>query len=215
MKQILLLTFMSFTFLKGSAQNWNYLYSTSSDVTLAFSEVQSAKTIGKNRVEITPFFSSAFGKQNYIGFQFAYGISNDIDIRFRFESMWIKEGEISKIVSVFGIGPKFSLLKDNISFYIPIGSTVGEGTKNTWQIHPTLLFTLPIVKDLTEVSLSTKYLLPICEDCDNSIAVNLGFSLSSNLSKWAIRPEYGMLFYPGGSGYFSQFSLGYSIIFGD
>jgi hypothetical protein len=181
-----------------------------------FSEIQSARTVGKDNVEITPSYSSSGYANgglgfNHLGFQFAYGISNNIDIRFRYEFIWSKgENFEFQMMSIIGVGPKINLLKDKISFYIPIGRGLGKMTRYTWEIQPTFLFTLPIVKDKVEVTLSPKYLV-----FTNSFAVNLGFSLSSNLSKWAIRPEYGMLFYPDGSGFYSQFSLGYSITFGN
>ena len=46
------------------------------------------------------------------------------------------------------------------------------------------------------------------------VAVNVGASLSNDLKKWAIIPEYGILFVPGESGFFGQFSLGFSRAFG-
>lgn len=41
------------------------------------------------------------------------------------------------------------------------------------------------------------------------MAFNLGLGLSADFNRWAIRPEYGMLFNPGEEGHFGQFSIGF------
>jgi hypothetical protein len=187
-----------------------------------FSELQSARTVGDNRVEFTPSISTVDytedgereGLQNHIGLQAAYGITDKIDIRARYERIWIKEEGIDEGVSVFGIGPKFSLLENKIALYIPIGRAFGDETEETWQIHPTLLLTYPAVEDKLDITLSPKYLITLCEGCEDLIAVNLGLSFGNDLKQWSIRPEYGILFNPGESGYFGQFSIGYSTTFG-
>jgi len=182
--------------------------------TPVFSELQSARTVGKNRIELTPSFSSVSstdggkteGVQNEYGLQLAYGISSKVDLRFRYVYI---DG-----VSVVGIGPKFSLLKNKIAFSLPIGTALGANAGNTWELHPTLLFTVPAIKDKLDINLSPKYLMTLCKACEDLAAVNLGLSFSNNLNKWAIRPEYGLLFNPGESGHFSQFSIGFSTTFG-
>jgi hypothetical protein len=42
------------------------------------------------------------------------------------------------------------------------------------------------------------------------VAFNLGLGVSSDFNKWALRPEYDMLFNPGEEGHFGQFSIGLS-----
>ena len=186
-----------------------------------FSELQSARTVGKNKIEFTPSLSSVHfsknldseGVQNHIGIQTAYGITQKLDIRARYERFWLKEGDRQDGLSVVGIGPKVSLVENKIAFFIPIGKSFSEDILDTWGIHPTLLFTLPALRDKIDLTLSPKYLWTFCDHCDDFIAVNLGVSLSTDLNKWAIRPEYGLLFNPGESGYFGQFSLGFSTVF--
>lgn len=186
-----------------------------------FSELQSARLVGKGNVEATPSYSSVSyaedgeseGVQNHVGLQLAYGISPKLDIRLRYEYVWLKEdGDFSK--SVIAMGPKFSLLENMIAFYLPLGRALGEDTEDTWQLHPTLLLTYPALEDKLDISLSSKYLIAFCEDCDNLVAVNLGLALSSNVKRWAIRPEYGLLFNPGESGRFTHFSIGFSGVIG-
>ncbi len=187
-----------------------------------FSELQSARTVGKNRVEFTPSYSSvAFsedgesdGIQNHIGLQVAYGISEKLDIRFRYELIWLKDDEFSNNVSIMGIGPKYSVIQNKLAFYLPIGRAFGEDTDDTWQLHPTVLFTIPALEDKIDITISSKYLVTLCKSCDDYISFNFGAAFSNDLNKWAIRPEYGLLFNPGESGHFSQFSLGFSVSFG-
>ena len=187
-----------------------------------FSELQSARTVGKNRVEFTPSYSSvsfaADGErektQKHAGLQAAYGISDKIDIRVRYERAWEEGGTMKEGISMGAIGPKFSFVEDKMAFYLPIGRAFGEGTEDTWQIHPTFLFTMPVVKDKFDVTIAPKYLISFCEGCENLLAINLALSLSNDLNRWAIRPEYGMLFNPGEEGHFSQFSIGVSYAFG-
>jgi hypothetical protein len=188
-----------------------------------FSELQSARTVGKNRVEFTPSYSSvnfaADGErdkmQKHIGLQAAYGISDKVDIRVRYERAWEAEGSIKENgISIGAIGAKFSLIEDKIAFYLPIGRAFGEDTEDTWQMHPTFIFTMPVVAEKIDVTIAPKYLISFCEGCENLLAINLGLSLSDDLTRWAIRPEYGMLFNPGEEGHFNQFSIGVSYTFG-
>jgi len=187
-----------------------------------FSDLQSARLVGKGNVEATPSYSTvgfseegeSEGIQNHVGLQLAYGISSKIDLRLRYEYIWLKEGEdYSK--SVIGLGPKFSLLENKIAFYLPVGRALGEETSETWQLHPTLLLTFPAMEDKLDISFSSKYLIAFCEDCDNLVAFNLGLALSKNVKRWAIRPEYGLLFNPGESGRFYHFSIGFSGVIGN
>lgn len=188
-----------------------------------FSELQSARTVGKNRFELTPSYSTVSftsdketdGIQNHLGLRAAYGITPKLDLRFAYERIWPKEeGEFSDGVDVVGIGPKVSLVENMVAVSLPVGRALGEDSKDSWQFHPTLLLTLPAVPDKFDITLAPKYLFTFCEDCEDLVAVNLGLALSSDLKKWAIRPEYGMLFNPGEEGHFGQFSLGVTVAFG-
>jgi hypothetical protein len=187
-----------------------------------FSELQSARTVGENRIEVTPSFSTvnftedgeSDGVQNHLGIQSAYGISSKLDIRLRYEYIWLQDDNGDNDAHVLGIGPKYSLLENKIAIAVPFGRAFGEATKDTWQVHPTFLFTIPAIKDNLDINLSPKYLLTLCRDCDDYIAINLGLSFSNDFTKWAIRPEYGILFDPGESGHFAHFSIGFSTAFG-
>ncbi|MFT5168160.1 MAG: AraC-like DNA-binding protein [Saprospiraceae bacterium] len=62
----------------------------------------------------------------------------------------------------------------------------------------------------SKTTFAPKYLMTLCNNCDDLIAFNLGAAFSNNFDKWAVRPEYGLLFNLGESGHFAHFSLGFS-----
>lgn len=185
-----------------------------------FSELQSARLLGPKNLEITPGFSSVSCSgdgetehaYNHYGLQLGIGISNKMDFRLRYE--YVGSGEEfcdSDIIHIFGFGPKFSISKDRVAFYVPVGFALAEDIEisDTIQVHPTLLLTFPISRNI-DINPSAKILIPLKGIGATMYAVNLGAAVSGNLMKWALRPEVGFLFIPDGEGYFFHFSLGFS-----
>jgi len=183
-----------------------------------FSEMQDARTVGKNNVEGTASFSSAGfttdGEsdhlQNQVGFQAAAGLSDAIDLRLRYALVIVDDDILEDAsVHVLAIGPKVSLIKDRLSVYLPVGFAFGDDVPedaNTWQIHPTLLGTI-FVSDQLDINPSLKVLVPFEEDSDITVAFNFGLGLRLNES-FTLRPEFGVLVNPGEEGHFKQFGLG-------
>jgi hypothetical protein len=195
-----------------------------------FSDLQSAKLVGKGRVEVTPGFSSvsssgaggcescgvqAVGSgssshvQNHAGLQLATGVDDKVDLRVRYEHVWVDEGPG---VNVLGLGPKVRLFKDYAALYVPVGFAFGGGIDSgeTWAVHPTLLLTGQVHPSV-EINWSAKYLVPFSEQAgDNLLAFNLGLGLGPASGRWAVRPEFGWLIDPGDEGHFTQFSIGLS-----
>ena len=179
-----------------------------------FSDFQSAKLLGPGGVELTPSVStvSASGEdgghvQDEIGVQVGAGVVDRLDLRARYVHV---EG-----VNAVGFGPKIGLVKDRLALAVPVGFAFGEDVEvgKTWAVHPTLLFTQPVVPRL-EVNASVKGLIPLSRDGgDTLVAVNLGLALG-NLERWAIRPEIGFLFNPGESGHFTHLGLGFTVLAG-
>jgi hypothetical protein len=145
--------------------------------------------------------------------QGAYGLYHDLDIRLRYELIWGAEETITEAISVLGAGAKYSVLKNYIAFSMMGGTTVNKSSKNNWQLHSSFLFTLPVVQNKLEFTLSPKYLMAFCKNCEDLIAVNLGLAVG-NFAKFTVRPEFGMLFNPGNSGYYGQGSIGVAMVFG-
>ncbi len=181
-----------------------------------FSELQSARTVGKGKLEITPSYSSVDYEgdsiQDHYGIQTALGISEKADFRVRFEQISV-EGSEGVEASVLGFGPKFELIEGKTAVYFPVGFAFGDDirTSKSWQFHPTALATIPINENF-EINPSGKMLIPLNQDdTDISFAFNLGLGISSNLQKYAIRPEIGFLINPGEDGYYKHFSIGLSV----
>jgi len=191
-----------------------------------FSDLQSAKMLGKGNFEVTPGFTTVSisdeGEtqhvQDHYGAQLGYGIAKFLDFRLRYEhiSATIEDdGEETICANVLAFGPKFRLAKDWLAVYIPIGFGFGgdldsEDISETWQVHPTLLATLPIGKFL-EINPSAKIMIPFSNDeFDTLYAFNLGLAISSDVSKWALRPEVGICTNFEG-GHFLQFSIGLTL----
>ena len=183
-----------------------------------FSELQSAKLAGKGRVEITPSYTSTTFSdegesdkvQDHVGIQFATGVSDNVDLRFRYEYISVDE-EGGSSVSVVGIGPKFGFGEGKAAFYVPVGTAFGGGADagEALQVHPTLLYTYPFSSQF-ELTGSGKALLMVDRDNDDLVAFNLGAGISSDLSRWALRPEAGILLNPGEDGRFWHFSVGFT-----
>ncbi len=180
-----------------------------------FSELQSARLAGPGRVEITPSYSStSFSSegesekvQDHFGVQLATGLSDRVDLRFRYEYIDV-EGEA---VHVVGMGPKIRLVPDRVAFYLPVGTALADGLESgeTFQLQPTALFTHP-VSDQFELTASGKALLWVDRSNDDLLAFNLGAGISQDLNRWAIRPEGGILINPGEDGRFWHFSVGFT-----
>lgn len=179
-----------------------------------FSEVQSARMVGKNNFEVTPAFSTvnfAFeGEreevQKQFGLHMAYGISDKVDLRVRYENVLGQE------INVLAIGPKINIVENKVSVYLPIGSYIGDGMSiEMMQFHPTLLLTQPIIDNKIEFTAAPKLLIPFSSGAETLVALNFNLALSDDLNRWAIRPEYGFLFNPGEEGHYGQFSIAMSI----
>ena len=179
-----------------------------------FSDIQSARLVGKGNFEATPNFTTTSQTfegesdhiQNHYGLQLGYGLSKRIDLRARYEYIGLDSDGGS--TNVFGIGPKVSLLKDRIAAYLPVGFAFGgdvEGIDEV-EVQPTLLFTIPVGKNI-EINPSVKGII----SNEFYMAFNLGLGLSTNPNKYVIRPEYGILLNPGESGRYGQFSIGATI----
>ncbi len=180
-----------------------------------FSDLQSARLLGPGKIEITPGFStvgiSSEGEsehvQNHYGGQVGIGILNGLDFRLRYERF------DDPSANVLGFGPKFRLYKNHAALYVPVGFAFGgdiEDPADIWSTHPTLLFTVPVARYL-EINPSAKVMIPFQKGQDTLDAFNLGTAISSDVTKWAIRPEAGICFNPGESGLFWQFSIGLSV----
>ena len=185
-----------------------------------FSDLQSAKLAGKGKSEVTPSFSSVHFSddeqtghaQDHFGVQAAIGVSDRADLRLRYERIVMeKDGEDP--FNVFALGPKIGVIKDVLALNLPVGFALRDNidVSKTWQFHPTLLLML-LSGDLLELNTSAKALVPLNrDDSDVLIAFNVSPGISTDLEKWAIRPEVGLLLNPGEDGHYIHFSIGITV----
>lgn len=181
------------------------LLATTSSCVPIFSDLQSARLVGRRQVEITPYYtntgtdSEGMGA-SHLGSNFGIGLSDKVDLRGKFDYYWIEDSG-SEII--FGLGPKVSLVENRIAASLPIGTNL-----DIFQLQPSLFFTVPFAHEKLEATLSPKYLISLCEDCQANFATNLGLGYSSDFDRWALRAEYGRVIANGGG--IGQFSLGLS-----
>jgi hypothetical protein len=153
--------------------------------------------------------------QDNLGLQAAIGVGRLVDMRARYERISVNgEGEGT---NVLGIGPKVAFVEDRVAFHLPVGLAFGGGieSSDTWEMHPTILLTAPLDGKL-EVNGSAKMLVPLTTGRgDPLVAFNVGLGISSDLTRWALRPEFGVMFNPGESGHFQHVSLGLTIFTGN
>lgn len=187
-----------------------------------FSDLQSARLVGPDRIEVTPSYSAVSLSvddetekvQNNFGVQVAMGMSDRADIRFRYERVNFDDSD-GEGMNVLGLGPKFGLVTDRVAVYVPVGFAFGDDieTSETIQVHPTLLLTMPLNQYL-EINGSGKALIPITErEIDDLLAFNIGLGASSDMERWVVRPELGFLFNPGEEGHMRHLSIGLTYYF--
>ena len=191
-----------------------------------FSDLQSARLVRVGEVELTPSASAVhFAEedthhiQDEFGLQLAAGLSDQVDLRARYalvvvqadDSDDVADGDIG--VNVVGFGPKVRLVKDRLALAVPIGFAFGGGveTQNTWIVEPTLIGTVPLVRNL-DLTVAGKYIAFLSADeADNLVALNVGLGIGPS-HKWVFRPEIGFLWNPGEEGHFRHLTLGFSVV---
>jgi hypothetical protein len=140
-----------------------------------FSDFQSAKLVGPERVEVTPTASSIWVSgengghvRDEYGLELGAGVLDRLDLRARYVRV--------AGINVFGFGPKVSLVKDRVAVAVPVGFAFGPDVESakSWAVHPTLLLTAPMNPHV-ELNASLKGLIPLSKGGgDSLVAVNLG-----------------------------------------
>lgn len=170
---------------------------------------ETARMLPKGEVELKGSFTHVRASfdgdsekaDNGVGLGVGYGVSDKVNIKFRYENLK-NEGSINFI----SFGPKFALKQDRVAAALPIGMFFDEG-ESEWFISPMLLFTIPNPSNTFEATLGLRADKFFEEDTDLLIGVNIGFGFSKDLSRWAIRPDFGFVFNPGESGSFLSFGV--------
>lgn len=182
-----------------------------------FSELQSARLVGVGHKEVTASYntvnagyqSQSAHVQNEVTAQAAFGVGANTDIRARFDAINTADGSFQALSA----GPKFGLVKDAVALYLPVGIGWGGEVESarTIVLNPTILATRRFDRH-AEMTGSMKYYWWLHNTNEPKLfAWNLGLGLSSDLDRWALRPEVGLLRDIKDSGHNAQFSLGLTI----
>ena len=213
-----------------------FIFSSISFLSCAFAPVnnqyEKAASLKKGNIELSGSFSNYSGggaggfentNRNFGG-RFGYGVTDKFDLKFRYEILMPTDGfkgtdvfdeEEIKSVNYFGVIPKFALVPQKLSLLVPIShygfkeDINGKETKAVLNsIAPQILYTTTSRNNTTDFSIGFK------ADClfnDEGgagvlLGTTLGAGFSSDLDKWAIRPEVGALFIAGGA--FVSYGIG-------
>jgi hypothetical protein len=181
---------------------------------------QSARLVQPGRAEITPSFSyvsfSADGEtehvQNQFGLRLGYGLSQRTELRATYEHVSVVDVDDEGGFNMLGVGAKFGLVPDRVALYLPVGFVFGGevDSGDTWTAVPTVLATV-VSSNTFELTPSLKAFIPLTgDDREVFLGFHLGAGISNDLSRWAVRPEVGLVRNPGEEGTTWGWALGLS-----
>jgi hypothetical protein len=182
---------------------------------------QSAQVLPPGKLEVTPSFSyvtfadgsEADHVRDHYGARLGVGFSERVDFRAMFEHVALDEDAGGASVNLVAVGAKFSLVPDRFAFYLPIGFVTGEDLdeSETWTVAPTLLATWRGSPQF-ELTPSIKAIYPFASDNPEVfLGLHLGMGISSDLERWAFRPEVGLVKNPGEDGTTWGLTIGFSV----
>ena len=197
---------------------------------ITFSNLQSAKMTRKGKLDFTSSASASLNTYN-IGFQTSYGLNYKSNLRLRLERIMIDFDDYETPAESnslnfnyltrfnfkakhthLSFGIKYQLIRNKSAIYLPLSFTKADGSnKNILKLfEPTYIHTFSL-KGL-EINPSIKALIPISPDAkDYMLAVNLGFGMSNDFTKYVIRPELGLLSPSNLQGGIPHMSIGLSL----
>jgi hypothetical protein len=174
---------------------------------------ESAETIDKGQFEVMGNFSTAYGTSaesgdretehtnNNLGLRVGYGITDNIDLKLRYERIMLvsDEEESSMGVNYFGLTPRVSIIKDRLAGGLGLGlytynveESGGDSNESEFAISPGFTFTIPAAENF-DITLGTKLDIFTEDDASKVWHMNLGFGISTNASVWSLRPEISIM----------------------
>ncbi len=168
-------------------------------VTPVNSVFESAKLLDKGGIELQGSYNAYYiedlkTNDNY-GFAIGYGVSDRYTIKLRYERINALDGDFESEFSEFDTNyieftNKYSIWKDRVAFSIPVGIYANEFL-TMYQLDPRLFFTFGQGAHF-EFNIIPKLHIFFGDGATGlTPGINVGLGLSSDLSKWAIRPEIG------------------------
>ena len=200
-------------------------------------QYEKAGTLKKGNLELAGSFTGYSGSgldgesgniNNNYGIRAGYGISDKFDLKFRYERLIptnifnsedLGDGKI-KGINYFSLVPKIALIPEKLSFLMPISHysykeeiDEKESNVNLNSITPQLIYTFTNAKNKTDLSFGLKGDCLFGGDVAGSsfiLGTTIGAGFSSDLSKWAIRPEIGVS--ATGTATFLSYGIGFQFI---
>lgn len=205
------------------------LFGSCSIVSPVFNQYETAKTLKKGNIDLmgnftgynaAGLFDDGAAVNKNLGIRVGIGLNDKTDLKLRYERlMATKYNEDLIGANFYSLMFKFSLKEDKIALMIPISyyssrdKTLDEDTLsyNFSSLSPQLFFTHTNKHNTIDLTGSLKAEILFASGGGGmlpGITASAGFS--SDLDKWAIRPEIGVLSL--GSIYFLSYGIGVQII---
>ncbi len=145
------------------------------------------------------------GLINLLGAGFGYGITQKVNLKFRYSRLFA--GDLDGGLNLVSITPKFALKQNKISALLPISVLFAEGG-SIWAISPGFQFSAGN-SNKSEFTANVRGDIPFSDEVDGALlSATFGGGFSSDLDRWAVRPEIGVLFSTGGGDPVFTFGLG-------
>ncbi len=160
---------------------------------------ESARTLGKGQVDIQGNYSSysaegTSANTNY-GLKIGYGVSDNHTMKLRYERLneapRIRQSSLfeyaARSYDYIELENKFRFRNSDIALAIPMAYY----SFGIFVIDPRVYFTIPNKSNTFELSIIPKAHIFFGESVGLMPGISLGFGLSSDLDRWALRPELG------------------------
>jgi len=176
------------------------------------SAFESARTLEKGEFEFMGNYSSYYLRgedendekvtekvNNDYGFRFGFGISNKMDLKLRYERLLpVLQEDKDELngLNYFAIAPRYGFIKDKLTGGLDVGvytyTYKEDGSSDqSFFLSPKFMYTYP-VNEKFDLTLYTKLDIFLSDGFTLwGLTANCG--ISSDLSKWALRPEIGMM----------------------
>lgn len=167
---------------------------------------ESARTLAKGQVDIQGNYGRYFFQERYsvlinenYGAKIGYGITDDYTLKLRYEHITTEDQQW--FTDIFGTSYPFRLEMDYVEIenkihfsdtWGAVGIPISYYTNlNIFSFDPRYYFTFSNRKNSLEASIIPKVHLLFAKNVAFMPGLSIGFGLSSNLDRWAFRPEVG------------------------
>ena len=170
---------------------------------------QSARMLPPGHGSITPSLSrQAFIDGRDLDYSDGYSVA-DLQVRyglkkwepgFRIRRLGLEDG-----YQFFSFDPKIPIVRNRLAFLLPAGFYFGDSidTQESIQFHPAFIASIPFGNSKQLLNLALKGVVPLEEPADHLTGINIGFSLTDEVTAgMTVHPEIGLFTDAGGNYYF-------------